>query len=524
MRITNSMMINNTLRDLNTNMNTLSKYSSQLASNRKIVRLSDDPIGVINSLSARQQLRNLQQYRNNIVSSEKWVQQSETALTDMLGVIHKIKEEVINAGGVKNPEDKHNIAVLVKELKEHLIETCNSSLETKYIFAGFNSTKKPFTVDENGNMLYNGINLADVEAKHNAFDLSNPDILNIQWDGDIYPIEKYTIDFVGPDTLRFSNADGSVVKDVTLQAPVAGENTILMENIGLGTITYTVADPPPSIQDIAEAIIGAPVPASGSVESNMYELMTDIVTKNTLNATPDPNVAGLTWDGPITNMGKFYVQADGNNIVIRDSNGYKITEETITDATGPQTLDLTAYGLGTITWTNSAGTPADQQAAAEAVASALQDIGYVTTVLGDEMAQDFKLEIGYQLTFDVAFTGIDVVGLGSDNMFKILDELIVDLENGEDNDVLTTYLGKLTKVQDRLLDCIVESGARTNRLETMDNRYSLDLINAEAIRTNVEDIDQAYAIMQYKFSEAIYQQALAAGARVIQPSLMDFLR
>jgi flagellar hook-associated protein 3 FlgL len=125
---------------------------------------------------------------------------------------------------------------------------------------------------------------------------------------------------------------------------------------------------------------------------------------------------------------------------------------------------------------------------------------------------------------DATFTGIDVVGLGEENMFKILDDLIYDLENGAPNDKLTLYLGKLTTVQDRLLTCTVELGARTQKLDTMENRYSLDFINAEAVRTDIEDIDQEYTIMQMKFAEAVYRQALAVGARVIQPTLLDFLR
>ena len=56
------------------------------------------------------------------------------------------------------------------------------------------------------------------------------------------------------------------------------------------------------------------------------------------------------------------------------------------------------------------------------------------------------------------------------------------------------------------------------------NRYSLDAINYEAIRSNIEDIDQAQTIMNYKYSEAIFKQALASGAQIIQPTLMDFLR
>ena len=53
---------------------------------------------------------------------------------------------------------------------------------------------------------------------------------------------------------------------------------------------------------------------------------------------------------------------------------------------------------------------------------------------------------------------------------------------------------------------------------------SMDAINYESIRSDVEDIDQAETIMNYKYCQSIFEQALASGAQIIQPTLMDFLR
>ncbi len=42
--------------------------------------------------------------------------------------------------------------------------------------------------------------------------------------------------------------------------------------------------------------------------------------------------------------------------------------------------------------------------------------------------------------------------------------------------------------------------------------------------SKIEDIDYAEAITKLKSEEGIYQATLAASAKIIQPSLMDFLR
>jgi flagellar hook-associated protein 3 FlgL len=67
-------------------------------------------------------------------------------------------------------------------------------------------------------------------------------------------------------------------------------------------------------------------------------------------------------------------------------------------------------------------------------------------------------------------------------------------------------------------------GARYNRLELTENRLSKNIYNFTKLMSENEDIDQAENIMLLKSEENVYQASLAGGARIIQPSLMDFLR
>jgi len=515
MRITNSMMITNRLRDLNSSLSIVNKYSSQLASNRQIVRLSDDPIGVMKSINARKQLRNLTQYKANVQSANTWNTQVETAFLDMNNVIQKIREETVNAGGVKNPDDQKNIGVLISEMRDQLLELCNSALQETYIFGGYNATQKPFTVDENGVVLYNGLNLYDVAPQLGGTLTAPANAQNMQWGGDITMIGKYSIVSDGVDTLTFTDELGNTItRQIT--AEDIENKSVDMSDLGLGVITWEQPDPntPPNIDDIANAIAGP----GNTITNNLYTTATKVVTKASFPVTVnDASVTG--WDGPITNRGKFYIEANGADLLVKDSKGQEVFKKTITAAdVAAGSIDLTSAGLGKVNFTDAgAATPED-------LASAIAGVGYVTSPLGEEASQSIQFEIGYQLMFDVSFTGIDVVGLGGDNMFKILDGLIEEINSGTDADKLGPYLTKLTEIQDRLMKNEVQVGTRTTKLQMMNSRYELDLINAEQIRGDIEDIDQAKVIMQMKFAESIYQQALAAGARIIQPTLMDFLR
>jgi len=71
---------------------------------------------------------------------------------------------------------------------------------------------------------------------------------------------------------------------------------------------------------------------------------------------------------------------------------------------------------------------------------------------------------------------------------------------------------------------MAEIGGRQNRLDMMNTRFEQDTINYTQMKSDVEDLDQAEAIMNYSMAEAVYRAALSVGGRILQPTLVDFLR
>lgn len=67
-------------------------------------------------------------------------------------------------------------------------------------------------------------------------------------------------------------------------------------------------------------------------------------------------------------------------------------------------------------------------------------------------------------------------------------------------------------------------GARMNRMELVENRLDEQSVIAKKIMSENEDIDFAVAITNLITQESLHRAALAAGSRIIQPSLLDFLR
>lgn len=89
---------------------------------------------------------------------------------------------------------------------------------------------------------------------------------------------------------------------------------------------------------------------------------------------------------------------------------------------------------------------------------------------------------------------------------------------------LQAAMGQLEQSMNKLLDERAVVGARHNRLEMTDRRYQEETVTLTQLKSQLGDIDMAEAIMNYNVREHVYQAALAAGARVMQPTLLDYLR
>lgn len=145
-------------------------------------------------------------------------------------------------------------------------------------------------------------------------------------------------------------------------------------------------------------------------------------------------------------------------------------------------------------------------------------------IVGDNInftSDDVLFELAKGITVPVNMQGEDVFGSGDDSVFTVLNELENALRNGDD---LDGFLDRLDVQQDRMLAARSELGARTNRLEFMEERIDNQEIMAKRIMSDNEDVDFEKVVMEFKAQEAVHRAALAVGSRIIQPTLMDFLR
>jgi len=357
------MLTNTLLSNLSMNLGRMDKLQNQMSSGRKFGHISDDPSALIYGQAARNKLARLSHYQATVETAQSWLTQAEAGVMELNKVVGAVYEELVSAGSVKTDDDKQNLAKVVAQLRDHYLDTLNTSYGDRFVFGGYNTpgdfatglpdSIKPFTIDAvTGNLLYNG------------FDLT-------QFDG------------------------------------------MLKADFDAGTVT----GPPPAPQ--------------------------------------------------------------------------------------------------------------------------AEDFERLRTLMGDLLS----LDVGPGISMDVTVNGIDLIFFTTKNedgdpivrsTFDLLQEVYLAI-NGDPNaipapippkstDELTKLIKLVQESQNHLLTKTAEIGGRQRRLELLEARYETDALNYEKMRSDAEDAEMAEVIMFLKMAETVYQAALSAGARIIQPTLMDFLR
>lgn len=122
--------------------------------------------------------------------------------------------------------------------------------------------------------------------------------------------------------------------------------------------------------------------------------------------------------------------------------------------------------------------------------------------------------------------GVGISGNNFDNLFVEKDANVVDkiIDKLSQNQSPTELLGELDSAFDNILNLRAEVGAKAHKLEAMKEKNDEETFNMTELLSKTADIDVAEKVMQYKVMESVYMASLQTGAKIIQPSLIDFLR
>ena len=168
MRITNKMMSNNSLYNINNNKEYLDRLNTQMATEKKITRPSDDPIVAIRALRLRSNLSEVTQYYGaNVPDAQAWVSVTQKAIDstmDMLSTMRSLCDQ--GANGTNTASDRDKIYQTLEAYKNQIYSNGNVTNAGRSVFTGYRTGEK-LTFTEDTEAYYK-----DIADTFNAKDIS----------------------------------------------------------------------------------------------------------------------------------------------------------------------------------------------------------------------------------------------------------------------------------------------------------------------------------------------------------------
>lgn len=143
MRITNNMIMNNSSGNINGTKGLVNSRNTQMTTQKKIDRPSEDPVIAVRSLRLQTSLSKVNQYyEKNIPDADSWMDVTETALLNIRDVMTDFRTLCVNAStGTLTQDDRNTIATQLKALQEAVFSEGNADYAGRTVFTGFRTDK-----------------------------------------------------------------------------------------------------------------------------------------------------------------------------------------------------------------------------------------------------------------------------------------------------------------------------------------------------------------------------------------------
>lgn len=156
-RISSATRYAQLVADMQMNQANFNKLTTQLTSGSKVTKLTDDPIASVNILNTNKQLGQIETFEQNVGMASAEL----SALDDLLDLANGYLSEAWNKAVQANNQtytagSLEALKVEIDEITKTMVDLANTEYNDNYIFSGANTKTVTYTVDDNGDIIYNG--------------------------------------------------------------------------------------------------------------------------------------------------------------------------------------------------------------------------------------------------------------------------------------------------------------------------------------------------------------------------------
>ncbi len=504
MRVTNQTQQRNALNNIFRITEEMFNAQKDIATGKKIHKPSDDPAGIRDTLALRTSLRKIKQFDRNINSNRILLSRGETALESIGISLSRAKEiSIVELGSISSSETRKYAKAELEGIISTVLQAANTKIKNMYVFSGTDIKKTPFEISASG-AVYKG----------------NSDKLTIQIEENINA--KITI-------------PGSEVLGTDLNSDLNTSTKVSQLNGGSGISegTFSITDRSGNTNNIyinSSMTVGGVITAINSSSSNITASINSAgngitVTDNSSVIKQSLTISEVSGGTTAESLG-IIGKKDGNIEGI-DLNAGLSRETLISELNGGNGLTLGDVGIvngaasGTISLSSATtiGQVIDLiNNSGKNVTASIDGAGNALQVISNNSSTVAVVNnIGTDMTAEELGIG------GGRNVINTLIKLKQAMQKDDTLGILAS-LSNLDSGLENVNESRAIYGAVSRGLNSTELAHQADVVNQNEQLSNIEDADLVEAASQFAAMEAALQASLSATARIIQPSLLDFLR
>ena len=564
MRVTNSMIMNNSKTDINTTKLDVNSTSHQMQTQKKISRPSEDPVIAIRSLRYATSLNHMDQYLNkNIEDADSWLDLTETALTNMyksLETMHTLADQ--GANGTNTASDLNTILSSLESLKDSIYSEGNADYAGRSIFTSYRTNcKLTFQNDEADTeyQITEPFNYTDMAvARYYNGSITIPQTKEgTGGTGGVDQIEAEIANYETNDDALFNRFRLAYKKAPSNDAAMTPENLhFTFEDKSELNISFTKSNPPAATDNWFETLEdwekantpdGKKIDGEQAIfiEQTGEVILSDDLAKKVLSehATVEATYTKKGFsDGELRPEYYFDCTVNPNE---NPESKYKKTfyekfEKTDKlDASGNPVLDASGNPVRVIKREVGTNKPVaieydinfivanNQTLTVNAEASEVFDMAIGRDI--DEMidAVTWALGCGDKISKIESMMGEAQYAdeISQKNLGMLLDKAKKEETYARDH-LKKLYEEELTKTNNYLTEvnlAITEVGNKGESLALTKTRVSSQMETIEELKSNNENEDLSSIMLNYSAAYVAYQAALTAASKIGEQSLLNYI-
>lgn len=502
MRVTNQMISNNSLRNLQTSTKRVDTLIQQLTTGQKIQRASEDPVVAVRALKLRNTVSQLEQYKTkNIKDADSWMDLTENSITSISNYIEYMSGYCTQgATDSFNNDNRSAVAETIRAYKDMIYAEGNTTYADRYIFSGYKTDTS--------------LIFSAVEAPKYSYEITE------ELSGSDIDVKTVTINSVNPEdidaylagTADYGTADYPQQKSVY-------RLRLAYDNLQEGTT--------PAVTYVDE---------SGNTQT--------LTVNSTYPSTQSKNYYKNLSDDELRYIPETGELVFGKNVYNKLQNAEKITTEYTKDEFKQN--DLRPEHYFNCVQTNKASgekvnfeiTDDDQKIEYEVNFNQMirvntlgrdlitHDMGRAIDELADKVEEvadaESRLEQLKGMLTNPKYSG-DSKAIEQLNYMITDAENEVKMKNQEMQKLFNSHITVFQEFQTKVTALQSDSGARTSKLDMIAARVTEQYTNFTDLMSSNEEVDYEDKAIEFSAASIVYNAALQVTGNVLQKSLLDFL-